>query len=111
MNPHSAGTSKATSSSAPLATDAAEAPVWLMVMRAARTSWGTTSHARSTARERAAAAATRATRLAASAAGLLGSPRPGGTRSPRTPSAHFEGRTEGLQPKAYVEAFQRCMQP
>merc|ERR1712151_73038 len=66
---------------------------------------GTTSHARETTRGRAAAAETRATRLAASAAGLLGSPRPGGTQSPRPPSAHSEGSTEGLQPKAHFEAF------
>merc|ERR1712147_449585 len=97
--------SKARSSSAPLATGAAEALVWLMVTHAARTSWGTTSHARETTRGRAAAAETRATRLAASAAGLLGSPRPGGTQSPRPPSAHSEGSTEGFQPKAHIEPF------
>merc|ERR1712087_92019 len=54
---------------------------------------------------RAAAAETRATRLAASAAGLLGSPRPGGTRSPRPPSVQSEGRAEGHRPKSTRRSF------
>merc|ERR1712232_653176 len=59
---------------------------------------------------RAVAVETRATRLAASAVGLLGSPRPGGTRSPRPPSAHSEAVQRGLNRNHTSNLFSLCMQ-
>merc|ERR1711920_1043826 len=87
----SAPTAMATRSSAPQATSAVATPVLVRMMFAARMSWGTVSHARGMV---VVVAEMHATHQAASAASHLGWRKPGGTQSPRPPSALGEQGSE-----------------